>query len=153
MKSDINYSLQIVFTSKQAELIEKAIDLYTRLGTGQFEAIVEALKREHIYEEDQGYEPLKQRLIEIKESVLHMPGNADYAIAGPEVTDDVKILYDLQKSIQKGMAVAECHRSTSTWNDGDYLHLGSEPTPHISIIRHHRVTNVPAKTHRKDGES
>ncbi len=55
-------------------------------------------------------------------------------IANANVHKDVKTMYDLEKSIQKGVATAENHGSWSVWHDGDILHLGDEPVAKVVIL-------------------
>lgn len=148
MKDD--YRLQITVSPQQAHLIQKAMDLYTRMGIGQMEAVAEAIN------ETNGtdcypfavYNPVREKLIEIKESILHQPRNGNKGITHPDVAAAVKTVYDILKSIQKGIATAEDHGSHSVWHDGDILHLGTEPTPEVNIIRGEEVTPVAVNQHR-----
>lgn len=130
----MNYEILLKLNTKQARLLEKILDLYVRIGIGQFEEIAQTINS--LFDinsnnfELQGN--LALELMKVLKRQLLGYDNGNIGISNEKVKNDVKVAYDLAKVLQKGIAVTEDHKSYSVWHDGAILHLGSEPIASIS---------------------
>ena len=140
-----DYHLQVTMTAAQARIIIKALDLYTHMGIGHTEVVAEQIIElcDVAYDEQK---KVRNYLMDLKTKVLGHPRNGSHAIASPKVLPIVKTAYDLEKAIQKGVAMAEDYiqHQDSVWHIGDILHLGTEPTPKIAYIRDGHVQPIEA---------
>lgn len=120
-------------TLKQAALVQKALDFYTRIGIGQWQEFITVVNEmmfsgdlpasaDGVHSDDR----FAQALRDAKKSHLGLEPNAFFGIPHPDVGDSTKILYDVDAVLRKLIATAENHKSISVWHD-DPLHLGSEP--------------------------
>ncbi len=86
----------------QAQVVVRALDLYTRIGIGQFEEILRV------------YDPLSETwgsghkfalefIKEIKAQAGH-PMNGSHGIHNPKVRDDFRVAYDVQQVIRNRIA-------------------------------------------------
>ncbi len=129
-----HYTLKL--TPKQAALVQKALDFYTRIGIGQWQEFASVINEmmmigtlppsrsahEMVRDDDQ----LVQAIRYAKLVHLGMEPNASFGISHPDVGDNTKVVYDVEAVLRKVIATAENHHSMSVWHH-DPLHLGSEP--------------------------
>lgn len=138
---------QITVTLPQLRFLEKALNIMTRIGIGQFDVVGETIDLEfekYLPEGNRSYWNLKYNWFDpMKKALLGFDGGASYGICSPEVSDRTKVTYDMQKSIQKVIATVDKHNEMSVWHDGDLLHLGSEPRIVINEIV---IEETPDKT-------
>ena len=116
-------------TDKHIRILIDALELYTRVGTGQVENLADTLNK--LYPDNCSYHDDKKLLAEFKMKVFGYEMNSSMGICHDGVHDDVKISYDLLKVFQKAVATKENHSGMSVWHDGALLHLGSEPVAKI----------------------
>lgn len=125
---------KLLLSHKQLRVLERALDLHNRIGSGQLEMLMEALtlmfpkefKGKQIPTLVKKYiEPMKRELLGLTETSSFGISNAG---------DDSKIGYDLQKVIQKKIAEVEEHHRWSVWYDGS-MNIGSEPNAEISEVK------------------
>jgi len=125
------YNLTI--THKQLRIMERALDLYIRVGIGQFEALIDSL--EYLFPETMKHQSAyilrEQYTDKLKNLIFDFHSGGSYGISNPSISDEAKIAYDMDKVIQKMIAVIEDHHNGSVWHHGDLLHLGSEPSAKI----------------------
>lgn len=140
-----DYKLQLNLSANQANLLQKALDLYIRVGIGQLEAVAEVVNELHDVGDSQNYS--RELFVEIKKEILDLPRNGNHGITNDKVSKNTKTSFDLLKAIEKGIATAEEHGGHSVWHDGDILHLGQEPTPTVVIVRDGVETSVEVKKH------
>lgn len=138
----VKYNLQLNVTPAQARLLIEALDLRVRIGIGQIEAVAEAIGHPTDYDE------IRNHLFAVKRILGH-PANGSHGIANPQISPTTKTSYDLMKAIQKGVATAEDHASFSVWHDGDILHLGTEPTARVAIVRGGLCKEVAVARHQR----
>jgi hypothetical protein len=125
-----NYRLQLTLTPRQSHLIEKALDLFVRIGIGQIRCLEDEIDRLFALEDTN---ELHAHLQMIQEKVIGQSWNGSYGISHPKVHTDVKTVYDCLKVLEKGIAQAEDHHQWSVWHDGAILHLGDEPVATYTI--------------------
>jgi hypothetical protein len=146
-----DYRVRVTLTSGQLRLLEAALDLYTRLGIGQTDILPELYDAWGLRpcSPRDPRDPVAVLAMELKKQLLgpEYEGASSLGIANRRVHGLVKSGYDLQKALQFAVALAEGHRH-STWNSGDFLHLGLEPTPEMVLVRRGGETPVDAATHR-----
>lgn len=131
------YKLEV--TTKQLQIIEEALDQYTRVGIAQLEIVAENIVR---FFPDNGlnYWGLRENCFDpIKQKLFGYGSGASHGIGSPKVSDRAKIGYDLQKTIQKALAEEEKHHESSVWHHGNILHLGSEPVAKCSPVYNGRL--------------
>lgn len=81
----------------------RALDLYSRLGIGQYEEAINFLRFEfdpRLKDKDEEYEEAMQRLNEIKMLLFNMHPNASYGIHSREVPDQFRVAWDLMKVVR-----------------------------------------------------
>lgn len=84
----------------QAELVSRAVELYARLGMGQFEMLDRFFSWEPKGSCLERARPLLQELVAIKNGRPHCyPG-----IHSKEISDDYRVLYDLHQVIRHRLA-------------------------------------------------
>jgi len=92
----------LTLNEKQAEVLVAALDLYTRIGIGQFEEIVNvydrAAKLPLVIRDG-----MRNGLNFAKQLVGH-PKNGSYGIHHPDVDDDFRASYDLKQVIRHRLA-------------------------------------------------
>lgn len=106
---------KIIVNEKQARQISKALDLYTRLGLGQFEEISWLIRKgeipfgnlNHVEKEDKMtfVEGIERDLKAAKITLGHSY-NGSYGIFSEEVPVSSKRSYEIQKVIDKTVAVS-----------------------------------------------
>lgn len=125
--ADRKYRLEV--NGAQLHLFEKVLDLYVRLGIGQFEQLAEVIT--HLFEKNyppfRDSNPILDSLLKLKKDVTGYEENASMGINNPAVVPDVKIAYDLDKVIQKTLASAEGHDRMSVWHDGVIHQYADQP--------------------------
>lgn len=144
-----DYRLQITVSAVQARIIIAALDVYTRTGIGQLERVTELIDDLFVTDSKKA-KLLESTMNGLKQEICGQPTNGSMGISNDKVKPKIKTCYDLLKSFEKGIAVAENIAEHSVLHDGDILHLGTEPTPEVSIIRGDTVEPVEVKQHRKE---
>jgi hypothetical protein len=138
---------QITVTLPQLRMLERALNILTRIGIGQFDVVGETIDLEfekRLPEGNRSYWNLRYNWFDpMKKVLLGFDGGASYWIGSPEVSDRIKIAYDVQKSIQKVIATVDAHNEMSVWHNGDLIHLGTEPRIVINEIE---IEETPDKT-------
>lgn len=95
----MKYSLNI--TKQQAEIIIKALDLYSRIGMGQ---IIEVLDHHTNRIKPEQAIIIYNKLNEIKPMLTGLPTNSYYSISSDQISNNYRIAYDLQQVIRHRLA-------------------------------------------------
>lgn len=116
--------MTITLTTKQAHVLVNALDIYSRIGLGQTEALAQGLQELHpgIHY----WDIVHKHTDPIKQELFGFTGGASYGVGNPKVSDAASIAYDLQCVIRKCVAQVEDHSTSSVWHS-EPLHYGSEP--------------------------
>ena len=95
----------LTLDEKQAELLVCALDLFTRIGIGQFEEIVSLWVRDHISNlSPEQIEKARKALGSTKRALTGFTLNASYGIHSPEVPDRFRVARDLLEVIRHRLA-------------------------------------------------
>ena len=92
----------LTMSEEQAQVVVRALDLYTRIGIGQFEEIL------RVYDPlsetwGSGHQFALEYIGEIKAQAGH-PMNGSHGIHHPEVRDEFRAAYDVQQVIRNRIA-------------------------------------------------
>lgn len=102
-KTLIKYQLTI--SEKQAKVIISALDLFSRIGIGQFERILDHPQyMNKIFDDNTSYKICQEHLKRIKKLLTGYPPHASYGIGHPKVHGDCTISYDLMQVIRHRLA-------------------------------------------------
>lgn len=95
----------LTLNQRQAEIVAAALDLYARIGIGQFEEILT------IYDAGMGFQTPPNKAIAAKRSLedakFEMTGfhpNASHGIPSPAVNDTFKVAFDICKVVKHRLA-------------------------------------------------
>jgi hypothetical protein len=92
----------LTMSAKHAEILVRALDLYSRIGIGQFEEVARVYETSEDLTFEQE-EDLKACLVNAKVAVGH-PKNGSYGIHNAVVSDKFRAAWDLQQVVRHRMA-------------------------------------------------
>jgi len=96
---------QLFISEKQARVITSTLDLFSRIGIGQFERILDHPQyMNKIFDDNTSYKSCKELLERIKKLLTGYPPHASHGIGHPEVHGDCTISYDLMQVIRHRLA-------------------------------------------------
>jgi hypothetical protein len=93
---------KLTVSEQQAAIIANALDLFSRIGLGQFEEIMRVYDRNHVVPleaREQARNFLKAAKIEVGHT-----SNGSFGIHSPKVSDDFRAAYDLLQVIRHRLA-------------------------------------------------
>lgn len=96
----IKYTLTV--TEDQARIIHDALDLYTRIGIGQFENVLEVYDRGCRLKPEQRH-AIRESLLCAKTAAGH-PRNGSWGIHHVKVADRFRSAYDIQQVVRHQIA-------------------------------------------------
>ena len=139
-------------TVRRAGIVSEACDLYTRLGMGQMEEIVDLVRWEVIPSTRAGtegrvsvsgdtVEKIERHVTAIKHFLGHHP-NSSLGVGHPHVDLSAKRAWETKKAIDQALAL---HRDPDPEfrganYDGNYLRYTDDPVPVVTV---HGVTTNP----------
>lgn len=94
---------QLTIDENQARILIQALDLYSRLGIGQYEEAVSFLKWQsdpRLEGKHEECDKAMKHLNEIKMLLFNMPSNASYGIYSEKVPDCFRAAWDILKVIR-----------------------------------------------------
>lgn len=96
---------QLTVSDEHVSMLLRALDLYSRVGCGQFERILELFQDDPRRREDNviQWETLFRLF---KQQLLSLKGNASYSICSPEIPVDYRLAWDMLQVIQHHIAWA-----------------------------------------------
>lgn len=102
------FALRLELTSKQADVLVSALDLYSRILIGQFEEIahlslvhnVDMLPEKMMERHHQFSDELRK----LKERLLAIPRNGSFGIHSKKVSDLARVAYDIQQVVRNALA-------------------------------------------------
>jgi len=118
----------ITVTETQAELLVCALDLYSRIGIGQFEEVASVYDPARKLE---NWDSIHTLLLAAKEEAGH-PRNGSHGIMNPKVRDVFRAAYDLQQVIRHKVAWSR-NPEGSILVHHDTPHQTSEKVPLATI--------------------
>jgi hypothetical protein len=119
----------LTLNDHQAQVLIQALDLFSRIGIGQFEEVLQV------------YDPnaklaLKEREriragLNIAKTEAGHPSNGSYGIHHPKVDDDFRVAYDLQQVIRHRLAWDRKPEGDITVPFDKPMQIGQEPLAKI----------------------
>jgi hypothetical protein len=94
---------QMMFNERQARTLMRALDLYSRIGIGQFEELIHLFRWQfdpRLKDKLDQIEMSEQRLNEIKTLLFDLHPNSSFGIFNKDVPDEFRVAWDLQKVIR-----------------------------------------------------
>lgn len=118
---------QITLSDKQALLLERALDAYTRIGAAQMTPVWEIFSSQVAGKQNYHIKSNYDQFIKNSRLFTKENFNNDVGLNIAEWGDDVKVLFDLQKGIQKAIAsnVDRGRVRLPVWHHGPFG-IGSE---------------------------
>jgi hypothetical protein len=94
----------LTLSEEQSKLLTKALDLYSRIGIGQFEEIL------RVYDPLGSVVPLEardaaRRLLDSVKAVYGHPANGSHGIHNEQVRDEFRAAYDIQQVVRHQLAM------------------------------------------------
>ena len=96
------YKYRLTMTEGQAQVLQKALEIYSRLFIGQIKAAVEQIHFNNNREID--YQRVRKLSDQLKFELTGMQSNASYGIYCNEVDDSARVAWDLQQLLRYQMA-------------------------------------------------
>lgn len=110
--------MKLELNDKQARIVINALDIYSRIGMLQLDAVAHLLGDLGLHQDPW---KVKEFFDVIKRELFELPPGANHGICSPKVPDVCKIAYDIQCVIRKDIAERENHPTSSVWR-GEPLH-------------------------------
>ena len=126
---------------RQAEIVIKALDLYSRLACGQLEDIENFYRNESIRKEgivarlspgvlNGMYEHVRL----LKSLLFNQPHGGSLGIGNPEVAGWARVCYDVQRVIEHGVAWAKRPEGGHGVDFREVDKLGDEPLAEFEVL-------------------
>lgn len=132
-----NYQLTV--NKKQAEVLLRALDLFSRIGLANFEEILRHPQWNNKRWTGANIDPYCDKyyrcseLLKMAKTLLTgLHKNASYGIAAPEVDEDSKIAYDTYQVIENHLAWDKNPKGGTTVDFRDPLRFSEESLPEIT---------------------
>ena len=136
--SDATFTLTM--NEKQARVLEKALELMTRLGLGQVREVVGHLPRVRCPERQED-EPIKvdrEVVLQMCDEIIHALGfrgwGHSYGVGHKNIPPDAMVSYDLGAVMRNAIHSLrdDPDKHYSVWGDRP-LHYGSEPLAKVEV--------------------
>jgi hypothetical protein len=115
----------LTLNEKQAQILVSALDLYSRIGIGQFEEVLQVYDRDLKLDHDQR-ERIRKALNVAKGEAGH-PSNGSYGIHNPEVRGEFRTAYDIQQVVRNRLAWDRKPQGDITVDFDKPDRIGTEP--------------------------
>lgn len=131
---------KLTLTEKQAEVVIKALDLYTRMGLGQLERVLEVAALEgQQWEGPTDYETAESAMVTLKKALTGFALNASYGIYSEKVRDTFRVAYDIMQVLRHSVAWAkQPEGGIETWFYTP-LQTAQQPLPTVSAVEEDSV--------------
>lgn len=132
-------TVTVTMTDQQARCVVDALDLYCRIGLGQYEEL-EMMLRMGLIKPAHDTDPMdisddfRTAMLTAKAIIGH-PQNGSFGIGHPRLHEDFNRAYELKKQIQKPLA--EHHEPNPAWRgvnyDGRIVAYTSDPNITVTV--------------------
>lgn len=127
--------IKITINEKQAAVLLKALDLYSRVLIGQTENVEEVLRDTYWTEEKAHvFEPIRACLVEVKKLLWGFGGTASFSIRNKEVNDNARISFDMLQTIRSVIAWKKNPKGGIQVHFDKVEPLSNETLPSVEII-------------------
>lgn len=137
-------TFQIVMTDEHMEIVERALDLFTRVQLGQMEEVLDLFRwdgRKHKPgQEETGPVTLDdmraadEHLNCVKELLTGFSRGASWSIGSPEVPDAARVAYDVRQVMRQKRSYAKAPEGGMTVNFDDPMRWGKLPLVEARLI-------------------
>lgn len=93
---------QLTLNDGQVQMLLRALDVYSRIGCGQLDRILELFSCDPRRREGSSIQ--RETLFRFKQQLLSLEGNANYSICSPEVPVDYRLAYDVLQVVRHHIA-------------------------------------------------
>lgn len=140
---------QLIITKEQSEVIIKALDLFSRIGSAQFDEVLKHPQWDNrkLVEDDSiwKYESCNRLLAAVKRLLTGFPENASYGIGAPEVDEGSKMAYDILQVIRRQLAWDENPKGGVQVDFCELLQFAKHELPEIKEKLFPCPSNYPAR--------
>ena len=120
----------LTMSEEQSQLLVKALDLYSRIGIGQFEEILDVYDPLHRLVPVEAKDTARKLLDSVK-AVYGHPANGSHGIHNPEVRDEFRAAYDIQRVVRHRLAFDRHPEGGFQVNFDEPWQISERPLPSI----------------------
>lgn len=144
------YTLEV--SEKQAEILVKALDLYTRIGIGQFEEILSLHRESDSFQNNQNQ--VERLVSELKRTILGLEPNSSFGIQSKKVPDQYRVASDMVGMIRYTLLKDQPETPMSKMSIfRDYpLRWGDEPIVSMKLSNDGIETSAPPSHDPRGGD-
>lgn len=125
-------TVTITLTERQADILVRALDLYSRIGIGQICEVRQVWNR--FYRSFQPDMDMVQRLLDhAKYAMTGFEGGASHGIGTREVNDEFKIAHEVRQQLWHDLSWHREPKGGHTVNFDPPLKYTAEPLPKVEI--------------------
>jgi hypothetical protein len=121
---------QMTVSEKQAEILVRALDIFSRIGLGQFEEVLQVYDANLKLSYEQR-EQIRAGLVIAKGAAGHPP-NGSYGIHNPEVREDFRAAFDVMQAVRHQLAQDKSHAFRGPVAQDTPHKIGKENLPEIT---------------------
>lgn len=121
--------IQITVTEEQARLINHCLELYSRLGLGQFNFLKEHWGiQQKIWNKELDHDFGEEELLKLRNTIFDLDFglNGSHGIGSPKVDEDSRIAFDIQQVIRHELWKQNPNRSDMTVDSSVHLFSNNE---------------------------
>ncbi len=122
---------QLTVTDEQVEMLLRALDVYSRIGCGQFERILEMFAGDPRRQKDVDCRPMFNHF---KKQLLALNYNTSYSICSPDVPVDYRLAWDVLQVIRHHVAWRKNPKGGFTVNFDEPMNTSGEPLCKIESV-------------------
>lgn len=111
---------ELKLTGRQLRVLERALDLYLRVGLGQLDMVADAVEQlmpERLKRIGYQHSDMAADLLWIKNEHLHFAVGSSYGVGNDEISDDANVAYEMEKLAQNQIADTEGTGKWTVWRN------------------------------------
>ena len=127
--------MKLTLTDKQAQVVSEALELFSRLGMGQYDRLRDRIHNSLWGEADEQLFKTAEdalRRLSLPDFMSRHPGSS-WGIRSPEISDAYRIAYDMHQVVRNKlfMSLPEGERRPGHVNGWPPMQSGAEPLPEV----------------------